>query len=148
MVSSTATITLNAKLTNSTYHPGIVRRRSRRDLRRIPLLPRRPDGGDLPPGVCQAGEEPARFGLFEGEQEYYGFRSVSLDRDKRLKRSQAELGLWLWVWVCIGVEARVPFLDKKFLEVAMNIDAKYKLHDKNEKDEDGKGRIEKVSLRS
>lgn len=49
--------------------------------------------------------------------------------------------------MAFGVEARVPFLDKKFLEVAMNIDAKYKLHDKNEKDEDGKGRIEKYILR-
>jgi hypothetical protein len=49
-----------------------------------------------------------------------------------------------------GLEARVPFLDKKFLEVAMNIDAKEKMFNKGsaqETDADGKPRIEKVSSR-
>ena len=48
-----------------------------------------------------------------------------------------------------GLEARVPFLDKQFLEVAMNIDAKEKMFSKGtaqEVDADGKPRIEKVSL--
>ncbi|KAH9839646.1 Asparagine synthetase [glutamine-hydrolyzing] 2 [Teratosphaeria destructans] len=42
-----------------------------------------------------------------------------------------------------GVEARVPFLDKDFLEVAMNIDPAEKMIDKSRKD-----RIEKGILRS
>ncbi|ORE07380.1 asparagine synthase [Rhizopus microsporus var. microsporus] len=40
-----------------------------------------------------------------------------------------------------GVEARVPFLDKQFLEVSMNIDPAEKLHDRS------KGRMEKYILR-
>ncbi len=47
-----------------------------------------------------------------------------------------------------GLEARVPFLDKAFLEVAMNVDAKEKMFNKGtltEFDEDGKPRMEKVS---
>jgi asparagine synthase (glutamine-hydrolysing) len=46
-----------------------------------------------------------------------------------------------------GLEARVPFLDKAFLEVAMNVDAKEKMFSKGEDqeiDEDGKPRMEKV----
>jgi asparagine synthetase B (glutamine-hydrolysing) len=46
-----------------------------------------------------------------------------------------------------GLEARVPFLDKKFLEVVMNIDAKYKMFSKGtaqEMDQDGKPKMEKV----
>ena len=49
-----------------------------------------------------------------------------------------------------GLEARVPFLDKKFLEVAMNVDAKYKMFSKGSAqkvDEDGKPMMEKVSAR-
>lgn len=47
-----------------------------------------------------------------------------------------------------GLEARVPFLDKSFLEVAMNIDAKYKMFSKGahqQVDADGKPMMEKVS---
>jgi asparagine synthase (glutamine-hydrolysing) len=47
-----------------------------------------------------------------------------------------------------GLEARVPFLDKAFLEVAMNIDAKEKMFSKGlsqELDEDGSPKMEKVS---
>ncbi|KAI8366785.1 asparagine synthase [Radiomyces spectabilis] len=40
-----------------------------------------------------------------------------------------------------GLEARVPFLDKQFLEVAMNIDPAEKMHDRS------KGRAEKYILR-
>lgn len=48
-----------------------------------------------------------------------------------------------------GLEARVPFLDKKFLEVAMNIDPKEKMFSKGASqqiDEDGCPRMEKVRL--
>ena len=46
-----------------------------------------------------------------------------------------------------GVEARVPFLDKAFLEVAMNIDPAEKMINKcaeQEVDEDGCPKMEKV----
>lgn len=46
-----------------------------------------------------------------------------------------------------GLEARVPFLDKAFLEVAMNIDPKEKMFSKGSQqqfDEDGRPKMEKV----
>lgn len=46
-----------------------------------------------------------------------------------------------------GLEARVPFLDKAFLDVAMNVDAKEKMFSKGasqEVDEDGCPKMEKV----
>jgi asparagine synthase (glutamine-hydrolysing) len=46
-----------------------------------------------------------------------------------------------------GLEARVPFLDKAFLEVAMNLDPKEKMFSKSGErvfDEDGCERMEKV----
>jgi Asparagine synthase len=46
-----------------------------------------------------------------------------------------------------GLEARVPFLDKAFLDIAMNIDAKHKMFSKGtvtETDADGRPRMEKV----
>ncbi|KAG1827032.1 asparagine synthase [Suillus subaureus] len=49
-----------------------------------------------------------------------------------------------------GLEARVPFLDKAFLEVAMNIDAKEKMFRKDLNqavDEDGRPKMEKYILR-
>ncbi|KAE8230734.1 hypothetical protein CF326_g4259 [Tilletia indica] len=49
-----------------------------------------------------------------------------------------------------GLEARVPFLDKAFLEVAMNVDPKAKLFAKGgqqEVDEDGRPKMEKYILR-
>lgn len=49
-----------------------------------------------------------------------------------------------------GLEARVPFLDKAFLEVALNIDAKEKMFGKTgpqQLDEDGRPIIEKYILR-
>ena len=42
-----------------------------------------------------------------------------------------------------GLEARVPFLDKQFLDVAMNVHPKHKKY----VDENGKARIEKFILR-
>lgn len=49
-----------------------------------------------------------------------------------------------------GLEARVPFLDKAFLEVAMTVDAKEKMFSKGkdqEIDEDGRPKMEKYILR-
>jgi len=49
-----------------------------------------------------------------------------------------------------GLEARVPFLDKAFLEVAMDIDPKEKQFSKGasqETDEDGRPKMEKYILR-
>ena len=49
-----------------------------------------------------------------------------------------------------GLEARVPFLDKAFLEVAMNIDPKEKMFSKGsaqEVDADGCPKMEKYILR-
>ncbi|KAF8628427.1 hypothetical protein AX15_003948 [Amanita polypyramis BW_CC] len=49
-----------------------------------------------------------------------------------------------------GLEARVPFLDKAFLEVAMNINAKEKMFSKGKDvsiDEDGRPKMEKYILR-
>jgi asparagine synthase (glutamine-hydrolysing) len=48
-----------------------------------------------------------------------------------------------------GLEARVPFLDKQFLEVSMNIDAEHKMFSKGASqkvDADGKPMMEKVSV--
>lgn len=48
-----------------------------------------------------------------------------------------------------GLEARVPFLDKGFLDVAMNIDSKEKMFSKGAErvyDKDGRERMEKVSF--
>lgn len=50
-----------------------------------------------------------------------------------------------------GLEARVPFLDKAFLEVAMNIAPKEKMFNKGvqqEVDEDGRRKMEKVGYSS
>ena len=47
-----------------------------------------------------------------------------------------------------GLEARVPFLDASFLDVAMSIDAKEKMFSKGAHqalDEDGRPKMEKVS---
>jgi len=49
-----------------------------------------------------------------------------------------------------GLEARVPFLDKAFLEVAMNIDPKEKQFSKGasqETDQDGRPKMEKYIIR-
>ena len=49
-----------------------------------------------------------------------------------------------------GLEARVPFLNKAFLEVAMNIDPKEKMFSKGtsqETDEDGCPKMEKYIIR-
>jgi asparagine synthase (glutamine-hydrolysing) len=47
-----------------------------------------------------------------------------------------------------GLEARVPFLDKAFLETAMNLDASSKMFSKGadqQTDDDGCPKMEKVS---
>lgn len=46
-----------------------------------------------------------------------------------------------------GLEARVPFLDKSFLEVAMNVDSSEKMFNKGstqETDSEGRPKMEKV----
>ena len=48
-----------------------------------------------------------------------------------------------------GLEARVPFLDKEFLDIAMNIDPAAKMFSKGgqqEVDEDGRPKMEKVTV--
>lgn len=50
-----------------------------------------------------------------------------------------------------GLEARVPFLDQAFLDVAMTTDAKHKMFSKGtagEVDEDGRPKMEKVAADS
>lgn len=50
-----------------------------------------------------------------------------------------------------GLEARVPFLDKSFLEVAMNIDPEAKMFSKGklqQMDADGRPIMEKVGCKS
>jgi len=46
-----------------------------------------------------------------------------------------------------GLESRVPFLDKKFLEVVMNLDPAAKMIDMKEIDENGHPKLEKYVLR-
>ena len=46
-----------------------------------------------------------------------------------------------------SIEARVPFLDQDFLDVAMNIDPVEKMHRKGERDKDGRTYCEKYILR-
>lgn len=46
-----------------------------------------------------------------------------------------------------GVEARVPFLDKNFLDVVLNIDATYKMISKGDARDNGESTIEKHILR-
>ncbi|KAG1138621.1 hypothetical protein G6F37_009916 [Rhizopus arrhizus] len=67
------------------------------------------------------------------------FHTETVGRVKNLHTSdclRANKSTMAW-----GVEARVPFLDKQFLEVAMNIDPTEKLHDRSQ------GRMEKYILR-
>lgn len=48
-----------------------------------------------------------------------------------------------------GLEARVPFLDKTFLDVSMNVDPKQKMFSKGstqELDQDGRPLMEKVYI--
>jgi asparagine synthase (glutamine-hydrolysing) len=48
-----------------------------------------------------------------------------------------------------GLEARVPFLDKAFLDVSMNVDPKQKMFNKGstqELDQDGRPLMEKVVI--
>ena len=49
-----------------------------------------------------------------------------------------------------GLEARVPFLDKSFLDIAMNVDPKEKMFSKGSQqqvDEDGCPKMEKYIIR-
>lgn len=49
--------------------------------------------------------------------------------------------------MAFGVEARVPFLDKDVIDIAMTMDPKEKMHHHEKKDAQGRGMIEKYWLR-
>lgn len=97
----------------------------------------------------------------EGSDEIYGgylyfhaapdapsFHQECVKRVKNLHTSdclRANKSTMAW-----GLEARVPFLDKEFLEVSMNIDATEKMFNKGslqERDADGRPKMEKYILR-
>lgn len=85
----------------------------------------------------EASQESAYIRLFACEQ-------VSFTAHSLYKRLIVPRSTMAW-----GLEARVPFLDKQFLEVAMNIDPREKTFSKGAEtrlDEDGKPRMEKVCV--
>ena len=92
----------------------------------------------LPSRMCSACQESSHCRLPTCQQvvfEYHSFR--------RITDGSANRSTMAW-----GLEARVPFLDKAFLEVAMNVDAKEKMFAKDSNqvvDEDGCPKMEKVS---
>ncbi|KZV90403.1 asparagine synthase [Exidia glandulosa HHB12029] len=85
---------------------------------------------------------------FHAAPDAEAFHQECIQRVKNLHTSdclRANKSTMAW-----GLEARVPFLDKAFLEVALNIDAKEKMFGKGaaqELDEDGRPIIEKYILR-
>ncbi|KAG7452594.1 glutamine-hydrolyzing asparagine synthase [Guyanagaster necrorhizus] len=85
---------------------------------------------------------------FHAAPDEAAFHQESVRRVKNLHTSdclRANKSTMAW-----GLEARVPFLDKAFLEVAMNVDPKDKMFHKGtsqEVDEDGCPKMEKYILR-
>ncbi|KAG5646666.1 asparagine synthetase [Asterophora parasitica] len=85
---------------------------------------------------------------FHAAPDALSFQQESVKRVKNLHTAdclRANKSTMAW-----GLEARVPFLDKAFLEVAMNIDAKEKMFQKGtpqEVDADGSPKMEKYILR-
>ncbi|EGN95419.1 hypothetical protein SERLA73DRAFT_186400 [Serpula lacrymans var. lacrymans S7.3] len=85
---------------------------------------------------------------FHAAPDSQSFHQETVRRVKNLHTSdclRANKSTMAW-----GLEARVPFLDKAFLEVAMNIDAKDKMFSKGasqEVDADGRPKMEKYILR-
>ncbi|KAJ6630741.1 asparagine synthase [Mycena sp. CBHHK59/15] len=85
---------------------------------------------------------------FHAAPDSTSFHQESVKRVKNLHTSdclRANKSTMAW-----GLEARVPFLDKAFLEVAMNIDPREKMFSKGaeqEFDEDGRPKMEKYILR-
>ncbi|KAF7363386.1 Glutamine amidotransferase type-2 domain-containing protein [Mycena sanguinolenta] len=85
---------------------------------------------------------------FHAAPDSTSFHQETVKRVKNLHTSdclRANKSTMAW-----GLEARVPFLDKAFLEVAMNVDPREKMFSKGtnqEVDEDGRPRMEKYILR-
>ncbi|KAJ7172537.1 hypothetical protein C8R46DRAFT_1086322 [Mycena filopes] len=85
---------------------------------------------------------------FHAAPDSTSFHQETVKRVKNLHTSdclRANKSTMAW-----GLEARVPFLDKAFLEVAMNIDPHQKMFTKGEGqefDEDGRPKMEKYILR-
>ncbi|KAJ7774763.1 hypothetical protein B0H16DRAFT_1713232 [Mycena metata] len=85
---------------------------------------------------------------FHAAPDSTSFHQETVKRVKNLHTSdclRANKSTMAW-----GLEARVPFLDKTFLEVAMNIDPRQKMFTKGdgqEVDEDGRPKMEKYLLR-
>ncbi|KAJ7685127.1 hypothetical protein DFH06DRAFT_1356727 [Mycena polygramma] len=85
---------------------------------------------------------------FHAAPDSTSFHQETVKRVKNLHTSdclRANKSTMAW-----GLEARVPFLDKAFLEVAMNIDPHQKMFSKGaeqEFDEDGRPKMEKYILR-
>ncbi|TFK42663.1 asparagine synthase-domain-containing protein [Crucibulum laeve] len=85
---------------------------------------------------------------FHAAQDSKSFHQECVRRVKNLHTSdclRANKSTMAW-----GLEARVPFLDKAFLEIAMNIDPKEKMFSKGsaqEVDEDGCPKMEKYIIR-
>ncbi|KAJ7063237.1 asparagine synthase-domain-containing protein [Mycena amicta] len=85
---------------------------------------------------------------FHAAPDSNAFHQETVKRVKNLHTSdclRANKSTMAW-----GLEARVPFLDKAFLEVAMNIDPREKMFSKGaaqQFDEDGRPRMEKYILR-
>ncbi|KAJ7905431.1 hypothetical protein B0H14DRAFT_3078900 [Mycena olivaceomarginata] len=85
---------------------------------------------------------------FHAAPDSTSFHQETVKRVKNLHTSdclRANKSTMAW-----GLEARVPFLDKAFLEVAMNIDPRNKMFSKGadqQVDEDGRPKMEKYILR-
>ena len=87
-------------------------------------------------------EEPAYIRLFASQQ----VRLMNAIALLSSFRTYIALRRSTMAW---GLEARVPFLDKAFLEVAMNVNPKEKMFNKGSQqqlDADGRPRMEKVRV--
>ena len=114
-------------------------------LYRLSLLPRCSRCTFVPSRMRSQSEESTHIRLSPGQQ----VRNLPrLDANKNTPRSDiSERSTMAW-----GLEARVPFLDKAFLEVAMNVRAEDKMFSKGTSqghslDEDGCPKMEKYILR-
>lgn len=106
---------------------------------RLPLLPRSSGFCFVPSRMYTSGEEPSYVRLFTCQQVISFFLSP-VEKSRTLTITFRSTMAW-------GLEARVPFLDKAFLEVAMNIDPKEKMFTKKSErvyDKEGREKMEKV----
>lgn len=107
----------------------------------------RSSGVSSPPGgiLCEKLKAVLGYLYFHAAPNAKDFHEECVKRVKNLHNAdclRANKSTMAW-----GLEARVPFLDKAFLEVAMNVDAKYKMFSKGSHqvlDEDGRPKMEKV----